>query len=113
MTRVVGRGGAPSGQRWPCQCCAHRRVRWRISAGSLAVTREAVLAGLGLMRVPEFVVERDLKSGALVRLLADDPLPIAQATALYPRSKVSSRALRFLLDHLSKRPSSDNLAPGC
>jgi DNA-binding transcriptional LysR family regulator len=86
------------------------RVRWRISAGSMAVTREAVLAGLGLMRVPEFVVERDLESGALVRLLPDDPLPIAHATALYPRSKVSSRALRFLLDHLSKRPSADNLA---
>jgi DNA-binding transcriptional LysR family regulator len=87
------------------------RMRWRVSAGSLAVTREAVLAGLGLMRVPEFVVEHDLKSGALMRLLPDDPLPIAHATALYPRSKVSSRALRFLLDHLSKRPSSDNLAP--
>jgi DNA-binding transcriptional LysR family regulator len=86
------------------------RMRWRISAGSIAVTREAVLAGLGLMRVPEFVVERDLKSGALVRLLPDDPLPIAHATALYPRSKVSSRALTFLLDHLSKRPSSDNFA---
>jgi DNA-binding transcriptional LysR family regulator len=74
------------------------RMRWRISAGSLAVTREAVLAGLGLMRVPEFVVERDLESGALVRLL---PLPTAHATALYPRSKVSSRTLRVLLDHLS------------
>jgi LysR substrate binding domain len=85
------------------------RVRWRISAGSLAVTQEAVLAGMGLMRVPEFVVKRDLKSGALVRLLPDVPLPIAHATALYPRSKVSSRALRSLLDHLSKR-SSDNLA---
>ena len=84
------------------------RVRWRISAGSMVVTREAVLAGLGLMRVPEFVVERDLKSGALVRLL---PLPTTHATALYPRSKVSSRALKFLLDHLSERPSSDNLAP--
>jgi len=56
------------------------------------------------------VVERDLKSGALVRLLPDDPLPIAHATALYPRSKVSSRALRVLLDHLCKRSSSDNLA---
>jgi DNA-binding transcriptional LysR family regulator len=74
------------------------RMRWRISAGSLAVTREAVLAGLGLMRVPEFAVERDLESGALVRLL---PLPTAHATALYPRSKVSSRTLRVLLDHLS------------
>ena len=86
------------------------RVRWRISAGSMAVTREAVLAGLGLMRVPEFVVERDLKSGALVRLLPDDPLPIAHATALYPRSKVSSRAVRLLLDHPSKRSSSNDLA---
>ena len=85
------------------------RVRWRISAGSLAVTREAALAGLGLMRVPEFMVEHDLKSGALVRLL---PLPTTHATALYPRSKVSSRALKFLLDHLSE-PVSDNLAPRC
>lgn len=73
------------------------RVPWRVSTGSMAVTRDAVLAGLGLALVPEFMVERDLAEGRLVRLLPDHEAPAARATALYPRSVVPSRGLRAVM----------------
>lgn len=77
------------------------RVPWRVSTGSMGVTRDAVLSGLGLALVPEFVVGLDLAEGRLVRLLKDHEAPAAQATALYPRSVVPSRGLRAVMAALT------------
>lgn len=76
------------------------RMAWRISTGSMSVTRDAVRAGLGLAHLPEFFVVRDLAEGALVRVLPDAALPGSVATLLYPRSVVPSPALHRLLDAL-------------
>jgi DNA-binding transcriptional LysR family regulator len=76
------------------------RLRWRMSTGSMVVTRNAVRDGLGIARVPEFFVARDLAEGALRRVLPRFSLPGFSATALYPRSAVLSLALRTLLDAL-------------
>ena len=77
------------------------RVPWRVSTGSMGVTRDAVLSGLGLALVPEVVVGRDLAEGRLVRLLPGYAAPAAQATALYPRSVVPSGGLRALMAALT------------
>ena len=76
------------------------RVRWRVCTGNVSVTREAVRAGLGITRLPEFFVSEDLASGKLMRLLPSSELPKRPVTALYPRSIVPSPALRILLEAL-------------
>ena len=80
------------------------RVRWRMSTGSMSAVRLALLAGLGIARLPQFVVADDLASGALVRLLPDVALPRSPATALYPRATTPSTALRVLLEDLRALP---------
>ena len=76
------------------------RVPWRISTGSMIVTRDAARAGLGLAQLPEFFIAADVANGTLVRVLPQHDLPTSPATALYPRSIVPSLALRALLDAL-------------
>jgi DNA-binding transcriptional LysR family regulator len=76
------------------------RVTWRICTGNVTVTRDAVRAGLGITRLPEFFVSEDLATGRLVRLLPGSELPKRPVTALYPRSIVPSLALRIFLDAL-------------
>jgi len=76
------------------------RVSWRINTGNVAVTRDAVRAGLGITRLPQFFVAEDLADGKLVQLLPQYELPKTVVTALYPRSIVPSLALRTLLDIL-------------
>jgi len=76
------------------------RLRWRMSTGSMVITRNAVRDGLGIARVPEFFVARDLAEGTLRRVLPRFSLPGFSATALYRRSAVPSLALRTLLDAL-------------
>lgn len=76
------------------------RVRWRISTGSMVVTHTAVRDGLGIARMPEFLVAADLADGTLQRVLPGFDVPGFAATALYPRSAVPSLALRTLLNAL-------------
>lgn len=76
------------------------RVSWRVCTGNVTVTRDAVRAGLGMTRLPEFFVSEDLATGRLVRLLPGSELPKRPVTALYPRSIVPSPALRIFLDAL-------------
>ena len=76
------------------------RVRWRISTGSMVVTHNAVRDGLGIARMPEFLVAEDLANGMLTRVLPDFDVPGFAATALYRRSVVPSLALRTLLNAL-------------
>jgi DNA-binding transcriptional LysR family regulator len=73
------------------------RVSWRINTGNVAVTRDAVRAGLGISRLPAFFVAEDLADGQLVQLLPQYELPKTVVTALYPRSIVPSPALRTLI----------------
>ena len=76
------------------------RVTWRICTGNVTVTRDAVRAGLGITRLPEFFVAEDLATGRLLRLLPDSETPKRPVTALYPRSIVPSPALRIFLNAL-------------
>jgi DNA-binding transcriptional LysR family regulator len=76
------------------------RVSWRINTGNVAVTRDAVRAGLGITRLPAFFIAEDLADGKLVQLLPQYELPKTVVTALYPRSIVPSLALRTLIEIL-------------
>lgn len=76
------------------------RVQSRFVANNAELMRGAAVAGLGLLMVPEFVVAKDIRSGALVRLLPEVP-PVGKALhALYPRDRQGSMKVRALVDHL-------------
>jgi DNA-binding transcriptional LysR family regulator len=84
---------------------AGNRVVGRLSGNlvttSLAVLRQAAVAGLGLWLAPPYVVSDLLVSGALVPLLADYARPEMEIVALYPHRRQLSAKVRLFLDLLS------------
>jgi DNA-binding transcriptional LysR family regulator len=77
------------------------RVPWRLAAGSIAMARDAALGGHGIALLPRFLIESDLAHGQLQPVLESYPLPAAQATALMPRNRAPSIAVRKLMTHLA------------
>jgi DNA-binding transcriptional LysR family regulator len=76
------------------------RVPWRLAAGSIAMARDAALRGHGVALLPKFLIADDLADGQLQPVLGSHPLPAAQATALMPRDRSPSIAVRKLVTHL-------------
>ncbi len=85
---------------------AHATNRWQLN--DLALRREFLLAGLGWGRMPDDVVEDDLKSGRLIALPLDPAdaalhqieLPISVASM---KTKVLGPAARWLADRLASQ----------
>jgi len=67
------------------------------------VLRDAAVAGLGLVLLPEFIVESAIKGGALVEVLSDfypEPLTLS---AVYPQHRQRSEVNKAFLDFLEER----------
>jgi len=103
----IGYAHLAAGQVWQFQAARAGgetrpvRVRSRFVANNGELMRGAAVAGLGLLMVPEFIVARELRDGALVRLLPGcRPVPTA-LHALYPRERHLSPRIRLLVDHLA------------
>jgi len=67
------------------------------------VLRDAAVAGLGLVLLPEFIVESAIKGGALVEVLSDfypEPLTLS---AVYPQHRQRSEVNKAFLDLLEER----------
>jgi DNA-binding transcriptional LysR family regulator len=60
-------------------------------------------ANLGVIIEPDFIVSPEVKSGALVRLLADYTLPRAPIAAVYPSRRHLSAKVRTFVDFLAAR----------
>jgi DNA-binding transcriptional LysR family regulator len=95
--------------RWTFADGTEVRVHWRLSAGNIALARDAALGGHGIALLPRFLIAEDLAVGKLVQVLPDHPLPKAEATALYPRDRVPSIATKVLLGHLVEELSGKDL----
>ena len=76
-------------------------LRRRFASSAVSAARQAVLADLGIARLPLFAVAPDLASGDLLRVMPQANLPRFPATALFPRSVAPSAALRLLLQDLT------------
>lgn len=63
----------------------------------------AARAGLGLIQVPRYRLERDLREGRLVEVLTACPPTPASVSALYPRAKQLSPRLRAFMTWLVER----------
>ena len=67
---------------------------------SFLAMRQAALAGLGYARLPLYVVERDVRHGSLVRVLADHALPSTPVYLVFPDQRPLPRKVRVAIDHV-------------
>jgi DNA-binding transcriptional LysR family regulator len=77
--------------------------RPRLVCHDFAVLHQAVLAGLGIARLPESVVRGDLKSGALVRVLPAWRIPQGIVHVVFPTRRGMLPAVRAFIDFLAER----------
>jgi DNA-binding transcriptional LysR family regulator len=75
----------------------------RFKADNAQALVAAVLAGLGIAMLPDFVIEEQLTAGALVTLLPDYPMPEAGLYVVRPPGDHPPRKVRVLTDLLVER----------
>ncbi|MEL6196622.1 MAG: substrate binding domain-containing protein, partial [Pseudomonadota bacterium] len=76
-------------------------VRMRANNGN--VLAAAAAQGLGVTFQPDFIVERHLTSGALVKVLDDHDWPALSLYAVYPQTRHLSVKARAFIDFLRDR----------
>jgi DNA-binding transcriptional LysR family regulator len=79
------------------------RGRLRVSAGE--AVREAVLAGLGLAIASEWMFAPELRSGAVVAVLADWSLPPVDLRAAFPTGRRASAKARMFANFIQQQIS--------
>lgn len=98
---------------WPFQQGAeviYQRINPTFFANNGDLIRMAALAGHGIALMPDFLVQEDLASGALVPLLTDFRLPDLPVSIVYPSRRNMSAALRAFLDFTAGLGSSSGCA---
>jgi len=82
----------------------HRTIKLKgsFSADSVIALRDAAIAGLGIALLPMYCASEALRSGALVRLLEDHPLPETPLFVLIADSRHVPRRIRLLIAFLAK-----------
>jgi DNA-binding transcriptional LysR family regulator len=89
----------------------HPQGRFKADVGEALVS--AVLAGLGIAMLPDFLIDEHITSGALITLLPQYPMPDAGLYVVRPPGDHPSRKVRVFTDMLVERLSAQcNAAPG-
>ncbi len=101
--RMIGLRSLTTGNLRPLEFVVGETSRRLTLPTILSVTgTESYLAtarlGLGLVQVPRFHAEEDLRQGRLVELLVDHPPPPVPVSLLYPRNRQLSPRVRAFLD---------------
>lgn len=90
-------------QGWPFERQGERLVvpvRGRFAANNGEVLRDAALAGLGIARLPSFIVDRDVAAGRLEALLEDWSGEAIAIHAVFPPQRRTKPALAAFLHFL-------------
>ncbi|MFK7930149.1 MAG: substrate binding domain-containing protein, partial [Myxococcota bacterium] len=74
---------------------------------ALDLARHAALQGLGIARLPAFLVTRDLATGQLIQLLSDEPEGGAAVFAVYPSRRHLSASVRLFVELLGEALGGD------
>jgi DNA-binding transcriptional LysR family regulator len=74
------------------------RMTARVSTNSAASLREFLRQGTGVSTVPDYMLDADVRSGKLVRLLPGWKLPTAGIHAVYPNVRYTSAKVRAFVD---------------
>ncbi len=75
-------------------------VRGRVCTNNVFAIREAAISGLGVARLPLWIVDEDLRKKRLVRILPDAPMPKIEVHGMFHRGSKGSAAIRAALDFL-------------
>jgi len=104
--------GDTSAGNWSCKSPSGEEIKFRIKPSMLCnngdMMREASAEGLGLLRVPSFIVEDALRFGSLISLFSDHDWGSVGLHLLWPPTRHLSARTRVLIDHLAT-----TLARGC
>jgi DNA-binding transcriptional LysR family regulator len=73
-----------------------------VSVNGADTLAAAARLGLGIMQAPRYALEDDLKNGALVAILPDNPPSRTPVSLLYARSRQLSPRVRVFIDWLSR-----------
>lgn len=76
---------------------------WTLCANNAEVLRDAAVKGRGIAILPVFIVEPQLKSGALLTVLDDYRAPPLTLYAVYPPTRHLSVKVRLFIDFLVGR----------
>jgi DNA-binding transcriptional LysR family regulator len=79
------------------------RVSSEVSVNSGDFIAAAAVAGLGIARLPTFIVAEALRQGRLRRVLKDWQLPSLAIYAVYPQTSALPAKTRSLIDFLAER----------
>ncbi len=74
----------------------------RLRVNNVFSIREAVIAGLGVARLPRWIVDEDLKRKRLLRVLPEAVMPQIEIFAMYHSGAKGSGAIRATLDYLQQ-----------
>lgn len=78
-------------------------VQGPIVSNNGEILKDAAVAGLGLVLLPEFIIESALNNGMLVTVLEDfNPEPLT-LSAVYPQHRQRSEVNKAFLDFLQQR----------
>lgn len=78
-----------------------KTVRGRVLVDNFAGLRNALIAGLGIQRLPAEVAAPDLASGVLVHVLPDWSIPDMGTYAVWPDTSRRSSLTRMLVEHIA------------
>ena len=88
------------------------KVAGALRANNISALREAALAGLGVARLPLWVVDDELRAGRLVQLLPQARMPVIEVYGVFHAGARGSRALRAVLDYfLAELPRRTRMRP--
>jgi DNA-binding transcriptional LysR family regulator len=86
-------------------------VTGRLRVGSVRIGCSMVRAGLGIARLPEYLVADDVRSRRIVEVLKAFTPPSTSIQAVYPSGRPVSPCLRAFLDLLAEGPLSPSIPP--
>ena len=77
------------------------RLRPRLAGSCLTTLKRAAEAGLGIVALPAYIGERDVRCGRLVRILPGWVAGETSITALMPHRRGMTAATRAFIDHIA------------
>ncbi|OBU22507.1 LysR substrate-binding domain-containing protein [Photobacterium aquimaris] len=79
------------------------RVSGTLNCNSGYGLRDAVIKGIGLAQLPDYYIDKDLESGAIVPILTNYQEPDEGIWAIYPHNRHLSPKVRMLVDYLAEQ----------
>lgn len=99
-------GHLPTGKTWRLsgpEGIVDTKVNGVFCSNNGEVLREAAVKGLGIIKLPTFIVGAELRAGHLVSVLPDYQAPSIFLTLLYPPNRHLSARIRLLVEFLYER----------